>query len=284
VLPHILLARSGGTWLSARRFLLERGRVRLAAEMKEKTMSQRNLVLGSVASLTLMGAMLAVAPIYAQSLPRYPTAEEQAQTDALNAAQASAPATSTVIVAANPADPGYSAAIAQNSAAQAQYDAQLKDYRDRADARLKDYQEKTTTYDKQRQDYQAQLDKYQNEQAAAAVVVAPPAAEVFVAPADRDVVVTAPAGVLVHDRLINFEDVRNPDGELSGVPIEDREGYLVGHFRHMTYEEHSEGAVITLHNNKTVVVDDEHLRFDPVNDVVVADLSFNELNSMPARF
>jgi hypothetical protein len=27
-----------------------------------------------------------------------------------------------------------------------------------------------------------------------------------------------------------------------------------------------------------------HLRFDPVNDVVVADLSFNELNSIPARF
>ncbi len=247
-------------------------------------MSQRNLVLGSVTSLALAGAMLAVAPGYAQSLPRYPTAEEQAQTDALNAAQASAPATSTVIVAANPIDPGYSAAIAQNSAAQAQYDAQLKDYRDRADARLKEYQEKTTTYDKQKQDYQALLDTYENEHAAAAVVVTPPAAEVVVGPADRDVVVTAPAGVIVHDRLINFDEVLNPDRELSGAAIEDREGYLVGHFRHMTYEERSQGAVITLHNNKTVVVDDGHLRFDPVNDVVVADLSFNELNSMPARF
>jgi len=59
--------------------------------------------------------MLAVAPGYAQSLPRYPTPDEQAQTEALNAQQASVPATTTVIVAANPTDPGYSAAIAQHN-------------------------------------------------------------------------------------------------------------------------------------------------------------------------
>jgi hypothetical protein len=35
-------------------------------------------------------------------------------------------------------------------------------------------------------------------------------------------------------------------------------GYLVGHFRHLTYQDGSEEAVITLHNNKTVVLDDEH--------------------------
>src|SRR5258708_5379758 len=167
-------------------------------------MSQRNLILGSVASLALSGGLLAAVPGYAQSLPRYPTPDEQTQTEAVNAQQASAATTTNVIVASNPTDPGYSAAIAQNSAAQAQYDAQLKDYRDRADARLKEYQEKTTTYDKQKQDYQALLDKYQNEQAAAAVVITPPAAEVVVGPADRDVVVTAPAGVTVHGLLINF--------------------------------------------------------------------------------
>jgi hypothetical protein len=238
------------------------------------TMSQRNLILGSVTSLALTGAILAVVPGHAQSLPRYSTPEEQAQTDALNAEQASAPTTTTVIVAANPGDSGYSAAIARESAAQAQYDAQLKDYRDRADARLKEYQEKTSAYDKQKQDYQTLLDKYQND-SAATVVVTPPAAEV---------VVTAPASVVVHDRLVDFDDLRDPDRELAGAPVEDRAGDLVGHFRHMTYEERTQGAVIALRNNKTVVIDDEHLRFDPVNDVVVADLSFNELNSMPARF
>jgi hypothetical protein len=112
--------------------------------------------------------------------------------------------------------------------------------------------------------------------------VTPPAAEVVVTPPEEDV--TAPATVIVHDRLVNFDELRDPDRELAGVPVEDRAGYLVGHFRHLTFEDGSEEAVITLRNNKTVVLDDEHLRFDPVNDVVVADLTFNELNSMPARF
>jgi hypothetical protein len=252
--------------------------------MKEMMMSQRNLVLGSVASLALVGGMLAAAPGYGQALPRYPTPDEQAQTQALNAEQASTPATTTT-VAANPADPGSSAVIAQNSAAQAQYNAQLKDYRDRADARLKDYQDKTSAYQKQKQDYDTLLDRYEQEHSgAAALIVTPPAAEVVVAPPEDDLVETAPATVIAHDRLVNFDDLRDPERELAGVPVEDRAGYLVGHFRHLTYQDNSEEAVITLHNNKTVVLDDEHLRFDPVNDVVVADLTFNELNSMPARF
>jgi hypothetical protein len=88
----------------------------------------------------------------------------------------------------------------------------------------------------------------------------------------------------VHDRLVNFDELRDPDRELAGVPVEDRLGHLAGHFRHLTYEGGPEEALIMLRNNKSVVLDDEHLRFDPVNDVVVADLSFDELNSMPARF
>lgn len=241
-------------------------------------MSQRNLILGSVASLALAGGLLAAVPGYAQSLPRYPTPDEQAQTQALNAEQASAVTTTTGIVAANPADPGYSEAIAQNSAAQAQYDAQLKDYRDRAEARLKEYQERTSAYDRQKQDYQTLLNDYADHPALG-VVETPSAGEVVVAPPEG-----AAATVIVHDRLVNFDDLRDPDRELAGMPVEDRAGYLVGHFGHMTYQDGPEKAVITLRNNKTVVLNDDHLRFDPVNDVVVADLSFNELNSMPARF
>lgn len=167
-------------------------------------MSQRNFVLGSVASLALAGGMLAAAPGYGQALPRYPTPDEQAQTQALNAEQASAAAATTVIVAANPPDPDSSAVIVQNSAAQAQYDAQLKDYRDRADARLRDYQDKTSAYEKQRRDYDTLLDRYEQDHSGTAVVVAPPAAELVVAPPDEDVVVTALATVIAHDRAISW--------------------------------------------------------------------------------
>ncbi|HMI97903.1 MAG TPA: hypothetical protein VK479_15435 [Micropepsaceae bacterium] len=231
-------------------------------------MSQRNLVLGSVASLALASALLAVAPGYAQSLPRYPTAAEEAQTDALNAQQASAPATTAVIVAANP-DSGYSAAIAQQSAAQSQYNAQLQDYQDRASA-----------YEKQKQDYQAQVESYKGEH----TLYRAQASDYAEDEHEYDRATAPPATVIVHDGLVDFDDLRDPDSELAGLPIEDRAGYLVGHFRHMTHQDGREEAVITLHNNKSVVLDDEHLRFDPVKDVVVADLSFNELNSMPARF
>lgn len=55
----------------------------------------------------------------------------------------------------------------------------------------------------------------------------------------------------------------NPDRELAGAPVEDPAGHLVGHFRHLTYQDGPEEAVILLRNNKTVVLDDEHLRFGP---------------------
>jgi len=238
-------------------------------------MLPRNLVLGSVASLALVSVALAVAPAGAQSLPRYPTPAEEAQTQVLNAAQASAPeTTTTVIVAAD--DPAYTAAVAQHSAAQSQYDAQLKEYQDKASA-----------YEKQKQDYQRQIEGYQGEHTlyrAQASDYADDEHAVVVAPSSSAVIVAPPATVVVHESLVDFRDLRDPDRELAGAPVEDRAGYLVGHFRHMTYQDGTVEAVITLHNNKSVVVDDDHLRFDPVKDVVVADLGFNELNRLPARF
>jgi hypothetical protein len=82
-----------------------------------------------------------------------------------------------------------------------------------------------------------------------------------------------------------LRDVRNPDREIAGLPVADRGGVVVGHFRHMTYQDGGrERAVITLNNNKTIAVADDHLRLDPDRDTVVADLTYDELNSMPARF
>ena len=42
--------------------------------------------------------------------------------------------------------------------------------------------------------------------------------------------------------------------------------------------------MITLNNNKSVAITGEHLRLDPDRDTVLADLTYDELNSMPARF
>ena len=85
--------------------------------------------------------------------------------------------------------------------------------------------------------------------------------------------------------IIDIDALGNPDRELEGMPIQDRFGNLVGHFRRLTVQDRGhEKAVITLYNDKTVVIEEDHLRFDPNNAMVVADLSYDELNRYPARF
>jgi len=235
-------------------------------------MTNRNLVLGSVASFALIGAMLTAAPSLAQITPRESTPAERAETERLNAQQASAP---DVVVAARtddrvPADvAAYNAQVAQaNANAEAQYNAQLKDYQD-----------KKSAYDAQSQTYQQRLGAYQDQLANPPVIVE-----------EHHVVVDEPAVVTVEPPfpgrpLVDLNDLDNPDREISGFPVADRAGYVVGHFRHMSYQDEGRlKAVITLNNNKTVAVTDEHLRLDPDRDTVVADLTYDELNSMPARF
>jgi hypothetical protein len=225
-------------------------------------MAQRNLILGSVASAALAFGMF-TAPVYAQD-----------------------------------------ASAAYDSAA-AQYNDQLKDYQDKAAA-----------YEKERQAYQAQADAYNTRTGiygdrvatyadrvttyagapAADVTIAPrdhvviedryaapPSDRVVIAPAPRDRVVLAfPTG---HDRLVDIDALGDPDRELSGMPIQDRFGNLVGHFRRMTFQDAGrEKAVLTLHNDKTVAIEEDHLRFDPDRAMVVADLSYDELNRYPARY
>jgi len=235
-------------------------------------MTKRNLVLGSVASFALIGAILTAAPSLAQITPRESTPAERAETERLNAQQASAP---DVVVAARtddrvPADvAAYNAQVAQaNANAEAQYNAQLKDYQD-----------KKSAYDAQSQTYQQRLGAYQDQLANPPVIVE-----------EHHVVVDEPAVVTVEPPfpgrpLVDLNDLDNPDREISGFPVADRAGYVVGHFRHMSYQDEGRlKAVITLNNNKTVAVTDEHLRLDPDRDTVVADLTYDELNSMPARF
>jgi hypothetical protein len=88
-----------------------------------------------------------------------------------------------------------------------------------------------------------------------------------------------------HERLVVFQTVSNPDVALRGTPVMDRSGNMVGTFQHMTLQDSGRPeALITLSDNKTVAVADQHLRFDPMARVVVADLSFGQMDSMPARF
>lgn len=235
-------------------------------------MRNRNLVLGSVASFAFTSLMLATAPSIAQIQPRESTPAERAATESLNEQQASEPGIIVGVRAREEVPPdvaAYNAQVAQNNAAnEAQYNSQLRDY-----------QAKKQAYDQQNQTYQQQLGSYQDELANPPVIVE-----------EHHVIVDHPAVVAVEPPfpgrpLIDLRDVRDPDREIGGLPVADRGGAVVGHFRHMTYQDGGrEKAVITLNNNKTVAVMDDHLRLDPDRDTVVADLTFDELNSMPARF
>ena len=253
-------------------------------------MANRNLVLSGAA---LAGVLLATAPSMAQTYPRESTPAERAQTERLNAEQASQP--DVVIVARAddkvPADvAAYNAQVAQaNAQSQAQYDAQLRDY-----------QQKKQTYEQQHQNYQQQLGAYQDRLANPPPVVVE---ERHVVVHDAPVVVEerrAPvvveerrAPVIVEEHVVPFpgrnlvelHDLANPDRDIGGLPVADRAGVIVGKFGHMTYQDQGrEKAVITLNNNKSIAITGEHLRLDPNRDTVVADLTYDELNSMPARF
>ena len=235
-------------------------------------MKNRNLVLGSVASFALAGIVLA-APSIAQPLPRESTPAERAATEQLNAEQASEPGIVTVDQNDNAAGvAAYNAQVAEaNAAAQAQYNSQLRDY-----------QNKKQAYEQQNQNYQQQLGEYKDELANPPVVVEEHQVIVHDAPA----VVTEEHIVPFPGRgLIDLRDIDNPDREIGGLPVADRAGIVVGHFRHMTHQDAGrEKAVITLNNNKTVAVTDDHVRLDPSRNTVVADLTYDELNHMPARF
>jgi len=235
-------------------------------------MKNRNLVLGSVASFAFTGLLLATTPSIAQIQPRESTPAERAATESLNEQQASGP---DIIVGVRtqeqvpPDVAAYNAQVAQNNAAnEAQYNSQLRDY-----------QAKKNAYDRQDQAYQQQLDTYKDQLANPPVVIE-----------EHHVIVDRPAVVTVAPpfpgrSLIDLRDVRDPDRQIGGLPVADRGGAVVGHFRHMTNQDGGrEKAVITLNNNKTIAVMDDHLRLDPDRDTVVADLTFDELNSMPARF
>lgn len=82
-----------------------------------------------------------------------------------------------------------------------------------------------------------------------------------------------------HERLVVFSTIPGSTS-MHGAQVMDASGRIVGTFDHMTAEGGS--AVITLNNMKTIAVSNDNLRYDPSANMVVADLSFGQLDSMPA--
>ena len=261
-------------------------------------MTLRNLLLGGAASFAVV--VLATAPIAAQSYPRTSTPEEHAVTETLNSEQASVPG--IIIPPPDPvAESNYQAALNSHDVTvaqqQSQYDAQLRDYQQKNSQ----YTEQARTYQDQSADYRAEL---ANPPSSVVIVNDPPPAEVIVqdpAPSREIIVQDPPPAVVtvappvIEERhvlaypdlnaLVHLDALADPDTQIAGVAVQDRLGNLVGHFRHMSVQDQGiEKGVITLRNNKTVAVQEDHLRFDPNHAIVVADLSFDELNRMPARF
>jgi len=82
-----------------------------------------------------------------------------------------------------------------------------------------------------------------------------------------------------HERLVVFSTIPSATS-MRGAQVMDSSGQVVGTFDHMANGGGS--AVITLNNMKTIAVSNDDLRYDPAANMVVADLSFSQLDSMPA--
>jgi hypothetical protein len=270
-------------------------------------MAMRKLVLGSAGSLVLAGALVASVPSSAQYT-------EETQTEHLNQQQAARP---TVTPA--PADKAaYEAAQAQYNQAQAKYNAQVQEYnnktrayqtqRDAYTAKVNDYQSKVQVYSDQARRYDNDVVVVEKAMLDAVIVESTASNTVVVqqpAPAAPDVVVghdAAPDVVFVTEvpddfvtrlafpnppvMLWRIDRFIDPSRELFNAPVLDAAGLPVGHFRRTEIKDPGvQVAVVTLNSSlRTISIPLEHVRFDPNARVVIADMTANEINSIPSGF
>lgn len=279
-------------------------------------MATRTFALTGVASLALAGAMIAAMPSFAQDF-------ETQQTDRLNVAQttpspnpADRAAYDAALAQHNQAQAHYDAQLRDYQAKQRAYTQEQQNYNTRAQAygvQSDIYQDEAKIYDYDRGVVDSTV---VIQEPARTVIVPDPAPTVIVPDSSRTVVIpdaertiivpdtgrtvvvpetgrtvvvvperdrlTYPGG---HERLLELATIDDPDRDIANMPVEDRRGNIVGHFVRMTFQDNGiPKAVIALNNRKNVVVEDYHFRYDPDEAVVVADLSFDELDRMPARF
>jgi len=136
-----------------------------------------------------------------------------------------------------------------------------------------------------------------------AVVVDEPSTTVVVKDPDTRVVVADPDAnaVVVADNfstrlalnvppsaLVRLETVPNVNDAFFNVPVLDVAGVPVGHFRRIeTKEPGVLVAVVTLDINtmrRTISMEIDHVRLDPDNRIVIADLSGREMALIPSGF
>jgi hypothetical protein len=226
-------------------------------------MATRKLILGSAASMLLSGAMIAAAPVLAQS-----SDASQAYSDA---------------------QARYNSALQDYNQKQQDYERQRSDY----NARIGDYQRSLNAPLPSRLPDAVGTD-------VPPVVAVDPDREVVVV--DRDpgqtVIVRDPDPDVVviddfRDRLLirnvpplmRVEDVADPNYQLFNLPVLDSAGLTVGHFRRIETKDPGDlVAVITLNSRRTISVLTEHVRFDPGGRTVIADLTGREMDLIPSGF
>jgi hypothetical protein len=257
-------------------------------------------VLGGVASLALLSALAQTSS--AQSLSQS-SPEEMAQTQTLNDEELVMSGMidqADMVIAANDVSnqSAYSQAQMQFNDAAARYHQQLDEY----NRELQDYQAKDQMFQQQASNFDAAKSDYNADLNAAPPVAIPAAPPDVVVETPPDVVVEtkAPNVVIGNPQvvqqgatlgspevttLVHLRSLADPDNQLAGTPVEDRNGRAIGRFNHMTFVDEGlpKGLIILDRNNKMVAVPEEDLRFDQDHAVVVADLSLDELNRLPGR-
>jgi len=218
-------------------------------------MATRKLVLGSAATLLFSGAMIATAPVLAQSS----------------------------------SDPAQA-----YSAAKSQYDAELKDYNQKQQAYERQRSEYNAKIDSYQRSLNAPPDTVVvvDDPAPDVVVVdRAPARTVIVDDPTPDVVVLRDdfaQRLVIRDLppLVRLEDVADVNYRLFNMPVLDSAGLPVGHFRRI--ETKAPGdlvAVVTLNGSRrTISLLTEHVRFDPDRQRIIADLPARAIDRIPSGF
>jgi hypothetical protein len=232
-------------------------------------MTTRKLILGSAATLLLSGAMVAAAPVLAQS-----------------------------------SDPAQAYADAQ-----ARYNSELRDYNQKQQDYEQQRSEYSARMDDYQRSLNAPLPRRLPDAVATTVDPAPdvvvvdpePNTTVVIndPPRDRTIVVRDPDPDVVvvddfRDRLLirdvpplmRVEDVTDPNYELFNLPVIDSAGLTVGHFRRIETKDPGDlVAVITLNGSRrTISVLTEHVRFDPGGRTIIADMTGREMDLIPSGF
>ena len=219
----------------------------------------RKLVLGSAASLVISGAVMATAPVSAQS-----------------------------------SDPAQA-----YSAATAQYEAELRDYNQKQQAYEQERTEYSDRIDDYQRSLNAPLPSREpdvvvvEDNTPDVVVVDNDVDALVVTDPDDDIVVVDDRDTFT-DRLIidvppsalmRLEDAVDVNDEFFNVPVLDAAGLTVGHFRRIETKEPGDlVAVITLDSRRTISVLTEHVRLDPSRRTIISDLTAREIDRIPSGF